>query len=1133
MLQKTKAPVIIMMMISFFCSAQKEDFIPKVTPISPGTFHFLKYGEIPVSEYTGIPDISIPIFTIKEGDYQFPLTMTYHAGGVRVAEESNWIGLGWNLDVGNVVQIVNDADDLSLGTMSPGASNIKIKRVLPDYYGSALIDDYPFSTNEFPFRWDYPFTGVSMGDGWPRSTGMSQTAPQHSFVVFTDQCFPLNSVYEKNALFFQSTIGTTDVIDAEPDVFKVNVAGHEFQFIIDATGDTEVGNNNIVVLNKKNYKVEIQTNASAQKTWKITTPDGTQYFFDSLDETKIKGTYGMADGDQVLSVTDNVSTRVWHLVKVITTNNRTIYLNWEKSSIITNLPGFSQKDRYRKVIAPIDFCGGNPCLADAQRSKKIQTNSGGPENGGPGGSWDPNEDGIDNGYTFNVEEGQQVSYLSSITFSNGNIQFNKSARIDNINCLRLDSVSISNTNKKIKKYIFNYDYFVADAAAKSIDQDFPTYYNEYFANIVPTELTHRLKLLSVQREGEPAYEFGYNTVNLPVKTSYATDYWGLYNGKISNVSSIPNPIHIGKATLGDNGNDRNAYIDFAKAGTLIQIKYPTGGTTVFDYELHGFSNSSLTDITTGGGLRVLSVTNLADGKIVTKTNYTYQGGKLMNKLRFTGHYFYQNEEEVYNPWLSPEELVYTCSDTRHPYDADYISGNNFYVSSLLGSGNFVGYDKVTRKKIDTQNGDNGSIVSYFINNEDVGAHNSFSDFTLPSVKLIGPKNGSLLKEQIYDVNGFLTSEKSNSYTHQLSDVYYGVKVGYNSVILWNLGYDSYYNRCNRAYFSQDIFGYYPIYDIETLVTETTIKEYSPGYTLTSVTDYTYFSNNLLAQTTTQNSKGETTTVNVSYSQVPSRNIIDRPSVNDTWVNNSRLYKLKEFADFDGLSLVKAVYEGHDSSPQDEDVKIVFDRYDNIGNVLEFHKGNDFHNAFIWGYNNSLPIASAVNASYDQVAYTSFENPVSNTEGGWSFSGSNRTRVDKTTGSYSFNGTTINRSGFPQGNYVITFFAKKSGSSNGSIAGTVSATVSSSTWQYYSFELTNITDANLTIASALIDDLRIYPVGAHMTTYEHEPGVGVTSSADANNVITHYEYDPYGALRVVRDKDNNITLQSQYHYKGQN
>ena len=69
----------------------------RITPISPEATALTKMVNNPVNFFTGIPDISIPLYEIKAGGLTLPITLQYHAGGFKINEKSTRTGLGWNL----------------------------------------------------------------------------------------------------------------------------------------------------------------------------------------------------------------------------------------------------------------------------------------------------------------------------------------------------------------------------------------------------------------------------------------------------------------------------------------------------------------------------------------------------------------------------------------------------------------------------------------------------------------------------------------------------------------------------------------------------------------------------------------------------------------------------------------------------------------------------------------------------------------------------------------------------------------------------------------------------------------------------------------------------------------------------
>lgn len=82
-----------------------------VTP-SPQAYAFAQYAEMPVSLFTGTPSINIPLFTIETGLHSFPISLSYHASGIKVSQEASWVGLGWNLNVGgSISRSVRGRDD--------------------------------------------------------------------------------------------------------------------------------------------------------------------------------------------------------------------------------------------------------------------------------------------------------------------------------------------------------------------------------------------------------------------------------------------------------------------------------------------------------------------------------------------------------------------------------------------------------------------------------------------------------------------------------------------------------------------------------------------------------------------------------------------------------------------------------------------------------------------------------------------------------------------------------------------------------------------------------------------------------------------------------------------------------------
>ena len=98
--------------------------MPMVIPQSPQAAAFARYGEYPVSMATGVPQIDIPLYEIKMGDIRLPISISYHASGIKVEDVATPVGLGWALNTGGVItrSINGCVDEL-------GYTNNKVKSV--------------------------------------------------------------------------------------------------------------------------------------------------------------------------------------------------------------------------------------------------------------------------------------------------------------------------------------------------------------------------------------------------------------------------------------------------------------------------------------------------------------------------------------------------------------------------------------------------------------------------------------------------------------------------------------------------------------------------------------------------------------------------------------------------------------------------------------------------------------------------------------------------------------------------------------------------------------------------------------------------------------------------------------------
>ena len=72
--------------------------------------------------------------------------------------------------------------------------------------------------------------------------------------------------------------------------------------------------------------------------------------------------------------------------------------------------------------------------------------------------------------------------------------------------------------------------------------------------------------------------------------------------------------------------------------------------------------------------------------------------------------------------------------------------------------------------------------------------------------------------------------------------------------------------------------------------------------------------------------------------------------------------------------------------------------------------------------------------------------------------------------------------------------------------------------------------NGTLTQASFASLRSNLPNAMITAYTYNPLIGVSSIASPNGDKTTYEYDNFGRLKAVRDKDGNLLSENEYNFR---
>lgn len=522
-----------------FCQnlANSNNFdLKKILPTSPEAAMLGRFGDIPISYYTGTADVSVPMYSFKVGTAEIPIVLRYHGSGIKVDDEATNAGLGWSLEPGgSIIKIINGAEDPVDGDPLP----------FRDATGYAFLKSH---------RIEGVYSERPVLDLWPCRT------------THSGDSFDLFNFLEMN--------------EGQPDMFQYSFGNYSGKFFIHPE------THEIVLTDKR---TDIQFSHIAGGGWIAKTLDGTTFTF-NVREWATSG-----------YMTETAS-ETFKLKKIESPNGKIITFDY--------VSGFYRSASYNETY-----------------------HSEYPLNGGQGE------------YSIMPNTSYPMHYtqtLKRITGDHVIVDFNLEDRedLDVANgdgiagMKRIVSVDIKDaqTLQRRKSFVLSHSYFGSSIVGGS-----------FKPNPNPNSPDgKRLKLLSVQEIGytndiqqsaNPPYLFSYDeSLQLPLKSSFARDFWGYYNGKENSkmipdlsffyYSGDPDYSYIAQddinAIWGHNGSytsigtaspntfssiinnlqGANRAPDSTKmrVASLKSITYPTGGSTEFFYQPNSFNNHVYPDV---------------------------------------------------------------------------------------------------------------------------------------------------------------------------------------------------------------------------------------------------------------------------------------------------------------------------------------------------------------------------------------------------------------------------------------------------------------------------------------------------------------------------------------------------------
>ncbi|WP_332454814.1 hypothetical protein [Chryseobacterium aquaticum] len=121
--------IVILTIVNNLKAQQENSHIPNIIPPSPSVNNLMKFEEVPVSHYTGVPDVSIPISSISTGlkNVNINLSLKYHPLNLKPEDRAGEAGIGWSLFAGGTISrtVIDLPDELVTTSISNGTSRQK------------------------------------------------------------------------------------------------------------------------------------------------------------------------------------------------------------------------------------------------------------------------------------------------------------------------------------------------------------------------------------------------------------------------------------------------------------------------------------------------------------------------------------------------------------------------------------------------------------------------------------------------------------------------------------------------------------------------------------------------------------------------------------------------------------------------------------------------------------------------------------------------------------------------------------------------------------------------------------------------------------------------------------------------
>ncbi|ACU62081.1 hypothetical protein [Chitinophaga pinensis] len=1126
-----------LMCFVFNTSAQSNIGDPQFdySPKTPAVGAMQQAIDVPVSHFTGSGSFAIPLHTARSKDITVPITIVYQAGGIKVDQDATMVGLGWEFKGGGMIsRTVRGNPDEGLITKIWKDTIVTVvgtRRDTTIRYHSKVEEYVDMKGKHGGF---YVDNGNSLD-----IPVLSTVMQQHNDAIKNGQ---VPSPSDMDWTFY-------GLNDASPDLFYYDFGNYSGKFFF--------GNNREPVLVPYNKDIKITPVFSQQNlngwtnyyfdTWSITTPDGVTYFFGETDNSK---SYATFQGGR--------RPNAWALTKVVNNLTKDSVLFTYDKAISSHTGTFNKEDFVTQQ--QLDSCNW-PSF-----TKAVEVN------------------GMEECQLATITtRNEQLNFYYSTTDSNYYHEQTVTTRFN-----RLDSFIVKNVNSAVpyKKIQFTYGSFLS----KKLKLMEVLVMNYQRTQIMPYTFNYydtAFRKVRVNSDSIPFFSYYaqdywgyYNDARNDLKTTlYINGCNG--EGMVSRKAAWPQMQRdaLTEILYPTGGKVRLIYEPHSASGGRLMNGLVGDYETFFCDAHHNFS---ITD--TIGGLRIKRIEQIdpVNNDTLIKTfKYNIFGSALSSGfLNSTPSIVtdVSNFQYCGNTISKPKYLVSTQNQQSGAGAGPYISYKNVSVAQERrgvqnGNTQYEYYD------------DTNTDSSFYFNictNTNYCFPGSYD--VLPNWQVRKPFEnllaGSVKSTRTYNSAGQLLKEEKMTYEAvrypvmariiELSSLLNTKICDRPPLPTYDYGNHPGVHYMNRPEDSYTFFRTYAIgkmsvltrkittdvYDVNgNKMTDTTTLYYESPYHINPTTSKTIASNGDTLRTETifsmdlkdvngTDSLGlqmRNASLNIPVASFTKRNnlvysggyiLYKRTSPQDT----KSILKREEFKLTTSTGVAPLALNLSSTYPKILNFpSTLFQRqaalsYDNDNNPIQLVTKDQEVRGLIWGYNNTLLIADVTNVGIGEIAFTGFEG---SDKGNWTIPSATRSNLFFT-GSKSYvlaaGNITFNR--IPTNKKVVVSYWAMGGTSqvNGI---SVTGGPMRNGWTYYEHLLPETTTTVTVSGNANIDELRMYPAGSLVTTYNYDPILGLTSGVSPDNQTTYYEYDTLYGLTTTRDAYKNVIKETEYYAVGFN